>query len=373
LLIGHSIAAAAPKAKTAWLTATEARQPGDLRITWSGTTLREALRSLSENQRLAILLDRRVDPEQLVNVTLADVSPAEAVAQTASSRKLGMALLGPLAYVGPVEPTRQLRTIAALRKQEAQELPAAARQAALANRGTTWEDLATPRQILEKLAAEARVKLVGIDQVPHDLWGAADLPSMAWTDRLTAVAGQLGLTFEFDATGRKVTLVPIGNTVELERTYPAGAEPEKLVANWKSRAPDADIKIAGGRITVRGLVEDHERIQPPRATVADKNPPAVGRGAKNQAPGKKVHTLRAQDVTLESLMKQLEERLEIEFVYDAAAMADAGAPVSRRVSIDVKQATLEELLKALLDPLGLRFTIKGATITITPGAAREPK
>src|SRR5471030_2090066 len=74
--------AAEPVAKkTVWLTADEVRRPGALRITWAATPLRDALRNLSQSQRLAILLDRRVDPEQTVSITLEGISPAEAVEQ----------------------------------------------------------------------------------------------------------------------------------------------------------------------------------------------------------------------------------------------------------------------------------------------------
>ncbi|HEY2840239.1 MAG TPA: STN domain-containing protein [Pirellulales bacterium] len=342
--------------RTAWLTVEETRRPGVVRITWAATPLREALRNLSQSQRLAILLDRRVDPEQLVSITLDNVSPAEAIEQLAVGQKLGAALFGPLAYIGPAKPTRQIRTLAALRKQEAQQLPTVAKQAALASRATAWEDLATPREILDKLAAEANIKLAGLEQVPHDLWGAAELPPMAWTDRLTAVAAPLGLTFEFDKTGRRVTLIPIDEQPQIERSYPGGANPTKLASGWRAIAPDARIEVADGRVVVRGLIEDHERIQPPKA------PP---RPTKGEPAGKKVQTIRVDDITLESLLRQLEERLSIHFEYDPKALAAAGAPLSRVVSLDVKKATLDELLTAIFDPLGLRFERDGTTIKVT--------
>lgn len=207
------------------------------------------------------------------------------------------------------------------------------------------------------LSQEAKVKLLGLEQVPHDLWGAAELPAMPWTDRLTVVAAQLGLTFRFDKTGRQVTLVPIDEDVSIERSYPGGPNPSKLAATWRERTPDAQIRIADGRVIVRGLIEDHERLQPPKTTPK----PAKG----EPAVGKKVQTIKVDDISLESLLYQLEQRLSIHFDYDKAALAAAGVPMSRVVSLDVKQATLDELLAAIFDPLGLRFERDGATIRVT--------
>lgn len=329
-----------------------------MRITWAGTPLREALRNLSQSQRLAILLDRRVDPEQLVSLTLNGLSPAKAIERTAEGQKLGVALVGPLAYVGPPQQTRVIRTLAALRKQESQQLPAAAKQAVLASRATSWDDLATPNEILGALAAEAQVKLLGLEQIPHDLWAAATLPSMAWTDRLTVVAAQFGLTFKFDKTGRQVALVPISQKVQIERSYPGGANPTKLADGWKLRAPDAEILVADVRVIVRGLLEDHERLQPSKATPKPTN-------VAPAAAGKKVQTIKVDDISLESLLRQLEERLSIYFEYDQAALAAAGVPLSRAVSLDVKKATLDELLAAIFDPLNLKFAREGSTVTVT--------
>ena len=87
-----------------------------------------------------------------------------------------------------------------------------------------------------------------------------------------------------------------------------------------------------------------------------------------ESAGKKVQTIKVDDITLESLLRQLEERLSIHFEYDAAALAAAGVPLSRVVSMDVKQATLDELLAAIFNPLGLRFERDGATIKVmAPG------
>lgn len=347
----------APK-RIVWLTADEIQRPTAMRITWAGTPLREALRNLSQSQRLAILLDRRVDPEQLVSLTLNGLSPAEAIERIAQGQKLGVALVGPLAYVGPSQHTRKIRTLSALRKQEAQQLPAAAKQAVLASHATSWDDLATPKEILGALAAEAQVKLLGLERVPHDLWGAAVLPSMAWTDRLTVVAAQLGQTFKFDKTGRQVALVPIGEEVRIERSYPGGANPKKLADAWKERAPGAEILVADGRVVVRGLLEDHERLQPSKTTPKPTN-------VAPAAAGKKVQTIKVDDISLESLLRQLEERLSIYFEYDQAALAAAGVPLSRAVSLDVKKATLDELLAAIFDPLHLEFTREGTTVKVT--------
>lgn len=356
----------APK-KIVWLTADELQRPGSTRITWNAVPLGEALRNLSQTQRVAVLLDRRVDPEQTVSITLADLSPAEAIARTASGQKLAAAMLGPLAYVGPPAQTRQIRTLAALRKHEAQQLPTAAKQAALASRRMSWDDLATPKEILAGLAQEAQVKLLGLELVPHDLWGAAELPPMPWTDRLTAVAAPLGLTFRFDKTGREVTLAPIGDTVQIERSYPGGANPTRLAGEWKDRAPDAQIRVADSRVIVRGLLEDHERIQPPKPAARPTQGEPIGK-TKGEPAGKKVQTIKVDDISLESLLRQLEARLSIRFEYDSAALAAAGAPLTRVVSLDVKKATLDELLAAIFDPLKLRYERDGATIKVTaPG------
>ena len=138
----------------------------------------------------------------------------------------------------------------------------------------TWDDLTTPRELIEELARQNGVEVTGLELVPHDLWAAADLPPLPWADRLTLIAIQFDLTFTVSADGATVRLVPLPDRVAIVRSYPGGTNPAATARKYAALAPGAEVKASAGRVYVRGLVEDQERITHPRRAVRRNRPPA---------------------------------------------------------------------------------------------------
>lgn len=337
---------------TAWLTgddlARQRQQPASL--SWSAAPLRDALADLSKAQRIAVLLDRRIDPGQPIDFT-AGRMPFETILQrVAEKMDAGVGWLGPLAYVGPPVAASRLRTLAALRAAEART---SAKNRAVFQREArlSWEALTEPRSLVAALAAEAKVDMESIDLIGHDLWPAADLPGLSWTDRLTLILNEFDLTFEI-VDAAHVRLVPIVGAVVLERAYPGGKQPEALAEKWKGLAPDAQIEVARGKVLVRGRVEDHELL----AQIKKPKP----------APSTEVYTLRVQAQPLSAILDKLREQVTHELLVDEEALEQANLSLDVRVSFSVEQATLDELLAAALKPARLTFRREGSAYKIVP-------
>ena len=351
----HAIAADSP---AIWLSARELsiQRGRPLTASWSETPLREALGGLSRSQHVAVFLDRRVDPDQRISLAFDAVAFEEAVERIAQRCQAEVSWYGPLTYLGPPEAARRLRTLAALREEDARRLPAERREAFARRQTWTWDDLATPRDLCRALAGEARVQVESLDLLPHDLWAAADLPPLSWTERLTLVANQFDLTFAFADDGASVRLAPIVEPVQLQRRYPGGKQPARLVKQYAELAPEAELERVGGNVLVRGRVEDHERLMTQaKPTRPDKR-------------GKQVYTMRAEGQPLSAVLDQLRTQLRLTLTIDEAALCKAGVKLDSLISFDVKQATLEELLAAILHPAGLTFRGEDRTFEIVPDA-----
>ncbi len=247
--------------------------------------------------------------------------------------------------------------MAAVHAEEVDRLPPRVKAPLVASRPLAWQSLAVPGELLKRLADEAAIQIKGADQVPHDLLAATDLPAMPWIDRLALVAVQFGLTFKIDLGGRVVELVPIGEPVAIERSYPAGRDARETIERWKQLAPEAEIELASGRIVVRGRIEDHEKIAPARSGKTTTIEPRGG--------GTQVYTLKMEQVPLDGFLEQLGQKLAMKIELDRDALAAAGIKPASPVDVDVQNATLDELLRAALSPLGLESARSGKTITVT--------
>jgi hypothetical protein len=138
--------------------------------------------------------------------------------------KLGYCQLGAVAYLGPAETARRLRTIAALRLEDARRLPKDSQRRLLTARSWDWPELAEPRQLAEQLAGQAGLKIANPERIEHDLWPAAELPPLSWVERMTLVLAPFDLTFRFDRRGQ-IELVELPADPALVRTYAGGANP----------------------------------------------------------------------------------------------------------------------------------------------------
>ena len=347
-----------------WLTGAKLRQqlarPVD--VVWPDNPLRESLQSLSRAQGVAVLMDRRVDPDQKVRVELHDMPLQQALEAIAQSRQLGISQVGPIVYVGPPEVAAVLRTIVELRLEDAHRLPPAAAKKLLSPRDISWAELSEPRELLGQLARQCGFALEGSDRVPHDLWPAADLPAVSALEGLSLIAAQFGLTFAFGAGGDSVSLLPMPDAAALVRSYPGGSDPQATAAKYAVLAPLAQIKVVGQQVYVKGLWEDHQQITSPKElpTRPTSPKPSGDRFANKR------FTIKSVQQPLGPLLKQLAAQLALDLKVDAAAMRVSGVSLDQRVSFSVENATVDELLREVFKPTRLKVRRQGDVVEIGP-------
>ncbi len=345
---------------TDWLSGPplEKRLAEPIDIGWTNAPLRSTLAGFSRNYHVAVLVDRRIDPERLIELTVRDMPLGEACQRVADSLHLGFTFIGPVGYFGPTETSERLRTLVALGKEEAQRLPEAARARWLKARAWRWEDLATPRELVEQVARETHAKVDNLEQIPHDLWSGADLPPISPIELLTLVTVQFDLAFDLTSTGDQITLVPLPAEVVVERTYPGGSTPAEKARQWAQLAPQSKISVAGGKLVVRGRVEDHELLARPAKSASVPASPAP--------PGVKVYTLTLKETPLDKLLEAIARQASVRLQFDQDAIAAAKIKLDQPVSVAVKQVTIEELLRSALEPAGLSCRRSGDTFEIFP-------
>jgi hypothetical protein len=334
-----------------WLTGPALRKKLQQResIAWSGQPLREALEGFSRTQRVAVLLDRRIDPGQPMEASLANTPLADLLTAVADSRGLGVSFLESVVYLGPPATARRLRTIVEMRKDDLSPLPNARRLIWAQARPWSWEDFATPRDLLTELAREGKLEIKGLDLVPHDLWAGADLPPLGLTERLALVLAQFDYTWRLDPTGTAVAIEPMPAEVWLERSYPGGSKPQELAQKLTAALPGASIRLSEGKVVVRGSVEQHEQIA---AGVIRTPKPAA---ESEESLQRKTLTLTATNQPVQGILDSLKRQLGLELRIDREKLRESGRSLEMLVSVQLKDATLDETLKAVLSPAGLTF------------------
>jgi hypothetical protein len=355
--VQHGGGSAAGQEHTAWKTgaalARQLEQPAGIR--WQQQALRHGLNRLSSAYGVAIFLDRRIDPDQLVSITIQDVPLETLLSQVAAKSQGDSARQGSVIYVGPPETAAELATLAALRRQEIAKLSSEARARLLKAKTWRWEELTQPRQLVVELAREAGVTVTNLDAVPHDLWPAVELPLLAWVDRLTLVLAGFGLTFELDAAGNVLRLVAMPRGAVLEKRYMPGGSANALAAQLRRVLPEANIRVEQGQIILSGRQEDHEKVE--RLLAGQ----SVRTSKPGKAQGEKLYTMQVASEPAGNVVRSVAKSLNKELKYDSLLLERLKKPVT----FDVKDVTLEFLLQATLEPQGLTYQITERDLIVT--------
>jgi hypothetical protein len=303
---------------------------------------------------VAIMLDRRVDPGQEVTFSENGAPLEDALKRLADHLGLGVCYVGEAAYVGPVKTTTILPTLAALKNRETNKL----RRPLAATQPWSWEDLATPRELIQQLAAEAGVAIQGLEQTPHDLWPATSLPALTFAERLSLVLAGFDLSFALSADGKAIRLIPTPAEVNIDRSFAKSVSPTDL-AKLKTKFPNVSFRRTGARLVAAGLLEDLQRLE--QVLEGRQVERRSDRPGKPTDPSMNRYTLEVEN-RVGAILKAIAARAELNLEVDPRATTK----LAESVSLQVENVTLEELLTKTLAPAGLTFRISGATLEIRP-------
>jgi hypothetical protein len=325
-------------------------------INWLGVPLRQAVQNLARSQRVALMLDRRVDPDQEIELTLNDVALGEALSRIAAKLNLGMSRSGPVMYLGPAATAERLRTLVELREQEIDRLPAALRARLRVPKSCRWAMLSTPRELLAAAGGDYGLRIEPSSNLPHDLWPAGELPPVGLAERISLITAQFDLTFELSPDGGAVGLIPMPQRPVLEKSYRA-ASPAEAIGSLKNIVKHAELIPGDRTILVRGPAEEHDLVA---AMLSGKK---VRRAVVKQ--GKTIYQLKIV-MPVGRLIRELGPKLNLDIEIDEPAIERAGLSLDKDVNISVKDVSEEQLLKAVLEPAGLTFTRAGEKLVVRP-------
>ncbi len=361
-LLAMTIAASAgakDSARPTWLTgkafSQQLEQPTNLVCT--DRPLGTMLENLATIQRVAIWLDRRIDPDRPLTLALRGEPLKTVIDQIGSQEQLGTSALGGVVYFGPPAAAAKLRTLSHLRHEAIKALPPARRKELINARSWQWPELATPRQLVEDLGRQGHVAVHGLERIPHDLWASRSLPPLPWADRLTLLLIQFDLTFELAADGHSIELVSVPENVVATRNSPANALGPDKIAVLARQFPDTVLRQEGDQVVAEGRVEDLEALLSGTTTRRTKT--------KTTTPGKQVYKLSTEQ-PLQPLVEELGKRLDLDFQFDREEIARRGIELEQTVTVKVENVSLDELIDAVLAPAGLEGHRQGRIVRVAP-------
>ncbi|MEO2018395.1 MAG: hypothetical protein ABGZ53_28930 [Fuerstiella sp.] len=234
-------------------------------VTSLGISLRQAVRRLRIDTGIAIVLDRRIDPSQLVDASTEYVTTRTSISAFAESATASASFADDFVVIGPVVATTRFRTLAAINRKSIlnirRELDPELYRSLSKSHDWSWADLAEPRQLIVEAAKGMGTTVDNPEMIPHDLWATVNLPPLAFADFATLVLNQFDLNFEFTAHST-LRIVPGVESVVIDQTHRVPArEKEVVVQRWQKEFPRLTVKWKGSSAMATATVETHERLR----------------------------------------------------------------------------------------------------------------
>ena len=350
----------------AWLVGRRLQQELEkpVNIVRSRSTVRDVVRRIRELHEVALLVDRRIDPDRSIDVQLVQTSLGDGLALWATQLEAELVTIGGTLYIGPVDVTDKIRTLIALRTREVREDAEFQRLSELLQ-GTSlaWEDLAEPVELLDRVQTTFRCRALNPEAVPHDLWGRGAMADVNAVEALLLVLGQFDLSFEWQPGADSVRIVSMPASVVVEQSHTSRTmSVDDAVALVRKTWPDLQPTRRGRSVVVAGTAGQHDAIQEllnPPAQNSKSTPPTQGPLTN------RLFTLTTTRTEAIVVIRTLElEGTKVE--YDSQALEQAGVDLRRKLTLKLEKATADEFFTAVCEPLGLTYELDGTTVRLTP-------
>ncbi|WP_437190872.1 hypothetical protein [Planctomicrobium sp. SH527] len=333
--------------------------------------LRKVLTQFSEERGIGILIDRRIDPRQLVFVDLQavffDAGIAELTSQFAS-----VSVVADTLFVGPKENASALQTRIAITEQALDSLLAKdiGRKFDLARRkGVRWETGATPKEILTRIAQGYKIQIENLDVIPHDQWESGGIVNPNCVEAISMIATQFDLEPKW-IDGNTVRLVEQVESPKLQVQHSIRRiSPEDAVQKIKERFPDLSVEFGRSFVTVTGLQEEQQEVAVLLGNRAARKVPVNPREA---ALKDRRYSLKVHNRPFRELMGLLEKQ-GVQFRWSEKSLDDAGVNLDQHISLELNQATIYQMMADACRPLGLTYEVQGMTIILIPAGMPKPQ
>lgn len=313
--------------------------------------VRSIVQKFGTDRGIAVVLDRRLDPDLIVSISVRDKPALDAFQQIADKSNGVLSELNNVVFIGSPTSTAKLRTLVEIRDKEAAKFPN--RKALRAGQTISWPFLSEPRAVLLAVSKKFGLELQNSELIPHDLWAAGELPKADAVTALSVVLIQFGLTFEWEDNGRAVRIVNEPESVAIQSKIRITRDaPDNVLEIAQQSFPSTEIsKPSRWFLTVSGTVEAIE---------------GIGQLAKGVKPPDATGPVRVdlQEFTFAAANARARAVLEkfrssgIPVEWDESAMKAAGVDLDKLVDLKVENASTKETFRLLCDQLGVDFKVE---------------
>lgn len=346
--------------------ATRERMQQSAQIFLDRASLRSYIQPLSQRYRFSFWIDRRVDADKPLSLNLSQTTVADCLQALAQQCNAQAGLIENIVVIAPADRLAAMQ-YAAVRLHDQLSRQEGASDHKTQLRPLEWPLLTTPSELAAQIAGNWGFAFPG--KLPHDLLNAGQLQPCTVATQLTLLLGG----FDQCVAGRgldSLRLINLPEAAAWQATYDNASVSQNQRARVTQEFPDAAFTLARSTLTLVGPTEAHVRLltsaaSATRESVAGKANPREPRSKGSDPLAKQRYTI--QQLTpqpIRGVIMALSSQLGMQVEWDPAV---SPAQLQKLVTLDEKEAQLDELLARLGKQSDLQITRRGKTVIVTAG------
>ncbi len=335
-------------------------------LTWTDAPLRQQLIRFSQKERIAVFIDRRIDPNQVVTIIQSDLTFDQILWNVADQIGLGVCRLGNLFYIGPPEHTSQLAVHWQQMKSDSSRLKAKSKTDWSKAMPVKWPVATAPGNELQRLSRENQFRITRSEAIqigtsetdlPHDQWQALDLPKLPIDEQVALLVVGFGLWFEWNDSGDQIEIVPFAAMDRGERIWNLPSRNnlrdvgKDIVPELRRAFSDCKFTLSGRKLTGTGSPDQLAQVE--RKLVQAKS---VGKSSSNT----KTYSLETR-ATRKQILTAITDQSQLQLV--------AGSNLNERleewIDLSVKDVSLQQLIAETLKGTSIRFEIVNGRLVLS--------
>ena len=319
---------------------------------WVQAPLGSQLRSFSSAQRVAVFLDRRIDPNQLVDLRSADLTLEQFLWSVADKFDLGVCEVENVFYLGPKEVAAVLPVLIDELTARVSECKATAVQKkAMASpykldEPSPFEPIVAFRHIAEL----HQVKILDDSSLSMDLWRGTNLPEMPALVCMSLIVVGFDRWLDVKENG-DVSVVEFPKAATLTRSFKGNGNLKTLTEQLKKEFPQLRVNLERGAIQVSASPDELSDVG--RWLVAQQRPTSSASSEKRFT----LKTMATRGNILGSIANQLSIKLRVD--------ESLKSTLDERIEIDVNGVSLQDLLRKTLEGSNIDYLIQPGELKLS--------
>lgn len=299
-----------------------------IHATFKRIPLARLISQLSASSNGIVVLDRQIDPTQHVTLTCQGEDLLSFLLSLADKTGTELAVLESSAWIVPIGKANSLEAADNERKAALQKLPDHTRRPLSMKQPLQWQAGQKPAVLIEKLLAQTKTVNLAVSPddlstvIPHDHLAAGSIPPLSLPEQIDLIAMQYNHHLLLKQNPQRASAVLVQFA-----PLPTPTEPKELTTRQKQ-------------------------------TRSNSNRPAVS--------SRELYTLRAA-APFDELLRTISQRLKLEPIIDTQSLTTRGINPKEIIRLEIKDANRDQLLDAIVKPLGLTWSIEKDRLSISAG------